>query len=168
MEWYKENGRDLPWRNTKDPYRIWVSEIILQQTRVAQGYDYYCRFIRRFPDVNSLAEAGEDEVMKYWQGLGYYSRARNLHAAAREIAGKGYFPDTYEEVRRLKGVGDYTAAAICSFAFGLPCAVVDGNVYRVLSRWMGIDMPVDSVKGKNYFRELAEELLVKEDPALYN
>lgn len=166
--WYKENGRDLPWRQTKDPYKIWISEIILQQTRVAQGYDYYCRFIGRFPDVRSLARADEDEVMKYWQGLGYYSRARNLHAAARAVAEKGSFPDSYEEVRKLKGVGDYTAAAICSFAFGLPCAVVDGNVYRVLSRWLGVDLPIDSTQGKKYFRELADELLDKERPALYN
>ena len=134
IRWYQENKRDLPWRDTKDPYKIWISEIILQQTRVAQGYDYYCRFVERFPDVFALADADEDEVMKYWQGLGYYSRARNLHEAARTIAGRGAFPETYEEVRKLKGVGDYTAAAICSFAYGMPYAVVDGNVYRVLSR----------------------------------
>lgn len=168
IAWYEVNQRNLPWRETKDPYKIWISEIILQQTRVAQGYDYYCRFIQRFPDVFSLAEAHEDEVMKYWQGLGYYSRARNLHAAARSIAGMGKFPETYEEVRKLKGVGDYTAAAICSFAYGLPCAVVDGNVYRVLSRWMGIDEPIDSTKGKKLFAGLADELLDKKRPALYN
>lgn len=168
ITWYEVNQRNLPWRETKDPYKIWISEIILQQTRVAQGYDYYCRFIQRFPDVFSLAEADEDEVMKYWQGLGYYSRARNLHAAARSIAGMGKFPETYEEVRKLKGVGDYTTAAICSFAYDLPCAVVDGNVYRVLSRWMGIDEPIDSTKGKKLFAGLADELLDKKRPALYN
>lgn len=168
ITWYEVNQRNLPWRETKDHYKIWISEIILQQTRVAQGYDYYCRFIQRFPDVFSLAEADEDEVMKYWQGLGYYSRARNLHAAARSIAGMGKFPETYEEVRKLKGVGDYTAAAICSFAYDLPCAVVDGNVYRVLSRWIGIDEQIDSTKGKKLFAGLADELLDKKRPALYN
>ncbi len=168
IEWYRMNKRDLPWRETKDPYKIWISEIILQQTRVAQGYDYYCRFVNRFPDFISLAEADEDEVMKYWQGLGYYSRARNLHTAARSIAEAGKFPETYEEVRKLKGVGDYTAAAICSFAYDLPCAVVDGNVYRVLSRWMGIDEPIDRTKGKKLFAALATELLDRTRPALYN
>ena len=118
LDWYAENKRDLPWRNTTDPYLIWISEIILQQTRVAQGYEYFLRFIKRFPDVVSLAAASEDEVMKYWQGLGYYSRARNLHAAAKSM--KGTFPKTYAEVRALKGVGDYTAAAICSFAYDMP------------------------------------------------
>ena len=132
VEWYKEYKRDLPWRESSDPYRIWISEIILQQTRVAQGYDYFLRFIKRFPDVKALADADEDEVMKYWQGLGYYSRARNLHAAAKSM--NGVFPETYPEVLALKGVGEYTAAAICSFAYGMPYAVVDGNVYRVLSR----------------------------------
>ena len=168
IRWYQENKRDLPWRDTKDPYKIWISEIILQQTRVAQGYDYYCRFVERFPDVFSLARADEDEVMKYWQGLGYYSRARNLHEAARSIAARGAFPDTYEEVRGLKGVGDYTAAAICSFAYGMPCAVVDGNVYRVLSRWLGIEEPIDTGKGKKLFAALADELLERSAPALYN
>ena len=134
IDWYRENGRDLPWRRTKNPYLIWISEIILQQTRVVQGYDYYQRFVARFPDVFALAAADEDEVMKYWQGLGYYSRARNLHAAARRMAEAGGFPVTYTGVRALKGVGEYTAAAICSFAYGMPYAVVDGNVYRGLSR----------------------------------
>ena len=166
--WYEEHKRDLPWRNTKDPYRIWISEIILQQTRVAQGYDYYLRFMELFPDVCALANAPEDEVMKAWQGLGYYSRARNLHEAARTIAGRGGFPTTYEEVRALKGVGDYTAAAICSFAYDMSCAVVDGNVYRVLSRWMGVDTPIDSTAGKKLFSKLADELLDKHRPALYN
>ena len=166
--WYKENKRDLPWRNTKDPYRIWISEIILQQTRVAQGYDYFVRFMARFPDVFTLAEADEDEVMKYWQGLGYYSRARNLHAAARSMAEAGGFPVTYPEVLALKGVGEYTAAAICSFAYDMPYAVVDGNVYRVLSRWMGIDTPIDSTQGKKLFAQAARELMDRHRPALYN
>ena len=168
IHWYEENRRDLPWRDTKDPYRIWVSEIILQQTRVAQGYDYYIRFVRRFPDVFALAGAGEDEVMKYWQGLGYYSRARNLHAAARSVAEAGSFPTTYEGVLALKGVGEYTAAAICSFAYDMPKAVVDGNVYRVLSRWLGLDTPIDSTQGKKQFAQAAQELLDKKRPALYN
>ena len=158
----------MPWRNTKDPYRIWISEIILQQTRVAQGYDYFVRFMNRFPNVFVLAEADEDEVMKHWQGLGYYSRARNLHAAARSMALAGGFPKTYEEVLALKGVGEYTAAAICSFAYDMPYAVVDGNVYRVLSRWLGIDTPIDSLQGKKLFAQAAQELMDKNRPALYN
>ena len=168
IDWYRENGRDLPWRRTKNPYLIWISEIILQQTRVAQGYDYYQRFVTRFPDVFALAAADEDEVMKYWQGLGYYSRARNLHAAARRMAEAGGFPVTYAGVRALKGVGEYTAAAICSFAYGMPYAVVDGNVYRVLSRWLGIDTPIDSAEGKKLFVRVADELLDRERPGLYN
>lgn len=166
--WYEENKRDLPWRNTKNPYLIWISEIILQQTRVAQGYDYYQRFVQRFPDVFALAQAEEDEVLKYWQGLGYYSRARNLHAAARSMAAAGGFPTTYEGVLALKGVGEYTAAAICSFAYDQPYAVVDGNVYRVLSRWLGIDTPIDSTEGKKQFAAAANELLDRNRPALYN
>lgn len=168
IDWYRENGRDLPWRRTKNPYLIWISEIILQQTRVVQGYDYYQRFVARFPDVFALAAADEDEVMKYWQGLGYYSRARNLHAAARRMAEAGGFPVTYTGVRALKGVGEYTAAAICSFAYGMPYAVVDGNVYRVLSRWLGIDTPIDSAEGKKLFVRVADELLDRERPGLYN
>lgn len=168
IDWYRENKRDLPWRGTRNPYLIWISEIILQQTRVVQGYDYYQRFVRRFPDIFALAEAHEDEVMKYWQGLGYYSRARNLHAAAKSMAEAGGFPVTYEGVRALKGVGDYTAAAICSFAYGMPCAVVDGNVYRVLSRWLGIDTPIDSTEGRKLFAQAADELLDREHPDLYN
>ena len=168
IDWYAENKRELPWRDTKDPYRIWISEIILQQTRVAQGYDYYIRFVERFPNVFALADAEEDEVMKYWQGLGYYSRARNLHAAARSVKEAGAFPATYEGVRALKGVGDYTASAICSFAYGMPRAVVDGNVYRVLARWMGIDTPIDTTAGKKLFAQVADELLDKARPALYN
>lgn len=166
INWYREYKRDLPWRESSDPYLIWISEIILQQTRVAQGYEYFIRFIQRFPDVDTLAGAEEDEVMKYWQGLGYYSRARNLHAAARSM--KGEFPKTYPEVLALKGVGEYTAAAICSFAYDMPYAVVDGNVYRVLSRYLGIDTPIDSTEGKKLFASLANELLDKSRPALYN
>lgn len=168
LEWYREHHRELPWRNTKDPYRIWISEIILQQTRVVQGYTYYCRFIERFPDVRALAEAHEDEVMKMWQGLGYYSRARNLHEAARALAARGRLPETYEEVRAMKGVGDYTAAAVCAFAYDMPCAVVDGNVYRVISRWMGVDEPIDTAAGKKLFTALAGQLLDRDHPAVYN
>lgn len=168
LQWYAENGRELPWRQTRDPYRIWISEIILQQTRVAQGYDYFLRFVRRFPDVDSLAAASEDEVLAQWQGLGYYSRARNLHAAARQIVALGGFPSSYEAIRSLKGVGDYTAAAIASLAFGLPHAVVDGNVYRVLSRYFGIDTPIDSTAGRKLFAALAGEMLVPSRPADYN
>lgn len=165
-KWYQEYKRELPWRESADPYVIWISEIILQQTRVVQGYDYFMRFMKRFPDVATLARADEDEVMKYWQGLGYYSRARNLHAAAKSM--NGVFPKTYPEVRALKGVGDYTAAAICSFAYNMPYAVVDGNVYRVLSRYLGIDTPIDSTEGKKLFAAVADELLDKKNPALYN
>lgn len=164
--WYQEYKRDLPWRESSDPYLIWISEIILQQTRVVQGYDYFMRFIKRFPDVSTLAAAEEDEVMKYWQGLGYYSRARNLHAASRSM--HGVFPKTYQEVLALKGVGEYTAAAICSFAYGMPYAVVDGNVYRVLSRYFGIETPIDSTEGKKLFAALADEMLDKAHPATYN
>ncbi len=164
--WYGENRRDLPWRNTKDPYLIWISEIILQQTRVSQGYDYYLSFVSRFPDLCSLASAPEDEVMRYWQGLGYYTRARNLHAAAKSM--NGTFPTTYEGVRALKGVGDYTAAAICSFAYGMPYAVVDGNVFRVLSRYFGIDTPIDSTTGKKLFTALAQDNMDESCPAEYN
>lgn len=168
--WYTENKRPLPWRDTTDPYRIWISEIILQQTRVAQGLEYFNRFMERFPDVRALAEAPEDEVMKYWQGLGYYSRARNLHAAAREIMERfgGVFPSDHAQVLSLKGVGDYTAAAICSFAWRQPYAVVDGNVYRVLSRVFGVETPIDSTAGKKEFAELAQVLLDTSRPDLYN
>lgn len=168
LTWYSSHQRDLPWRKISDPYRIWVSEIILQQTRVNQGYEYYLRFIEAFPTVDALAAAEEDEVLRLWQGLGYYSRARNMHAAAQEIVNLGEFPKTYEAVRKLKGVGDYTAAAICSFAYQLPCAVLDGNVYRVLSRYFGITTPIDTGKGKKEFAQLASELLPEEDSADYN
>ncbi len=166
IDWYKDNKRELPWREISDPYLIWISEIILQQTRVAQGYDYFVRFTKRFPTVQLLAAAEEDEVLKYWQGLGYYSRARNLYAAAKSISGE--FPTTYKEVLSLKGVGEYTAAAICSFAYNLPYAVVDGNVYRVLSRYLGIQTPIDSTQGKKMFAALANEYLDKSHPAIYN
>ena len=166
MGWYARHGRDLPWRGTRDPYRIWISEVILQQTRVAQGLEYFRRFMERFPDVRTLAEAPEDEVMRYWQGLGYYSRARNLHAAAQEIVERhgGEFPRDYAQVLALKGIGEYTAAAVCSFAWGMPYAVVDGNVYRVLSRFFGIDTPIDSGKGKAEFAELAQEVMDRLSP----
>lgn len=168
--WFEENKRTLPWRDISDPYRIWISEIILQQTRVAQGFDYYLRFIGRFPDILSLADADEEEVLKYWQGLGYYSRARNLHQAALSIKNQfdGKFPASYKDVLSLKGVGEYTAAAICSFAYNEPYAVVDGNVYRFLSRLLGIDEPIDSTSGKNCFSFLAQQLLDKESPGLHN
>ena len=159
LHWYKEHGRELPWRETKDPYAIWLSEIILQQTRIQQGWAYWERFMKRWPTVEALAAATEDEVLREWQGLGYYSRARNLHAAARQIVALGGFPQTLEEIRKLKGVGDYTAAAIASFAFGIPAAVVDGNVYRVLSRYFGIDTPINTTEGKKVFAALAQEML---------
>lgn len=166
--WYEQNKRVLPWREVDDPYRIWVSEIILQQTRVAQGHDYYVRFVRRFPDVETLADAPEDEVLKHWQGLGYYSRARNLHAAARQIVRAGGFPRSYEGIRALRGVGDYTAAAIASMAFGMPYAVVDGNVYRVLSRYFGIETAIDTTEGRKQFAALTRALLDERKPGLYN
>ena len=159
LEWFRDNGRALPWRQTQDPYAIWLSEIILQQTQVKQGHDYWVRFMRRWPTVEQLAAASEDEVLREWQGLGYYSRARNLHYAARQIVQMGGFPQTLEGIRGLKGVGDYTAAAIGSFAFGLPAAVVDGNVYRVLARHFGIDTPINTTEGKKLFAALAQELL---------
>ena len=159
LEWFKDHGRDLPWRQTRDPYAIWLSEIILQQTQVKQGWDYWERFMRHWPTVDDLAAATEDEVLREWQGLGYYSRARNLHFAARQIVALGHFPDTLEGIKALKGVGDYTAAAIGSIAFGLPAAVVDGNVYRVLARHFGIDTPINTTEGKKVFAALAQELL---------
>ena len=166
--WYADHRRDLPWRGTRDPYRVWVSEIILQQTRVAQGYDYYRRFMERFPTVRDLAAATEDDVLRAWQGLGYYSRARNLHAAARAVVAQGGFPRDYAGVRTLRGVGDYTAAAICSMAYGLPHAVVDGNVYRVLSRYFGLATPIDTTAGRRAFADLAAGLLDRRRPGLYN
>lgn len=159
ISWFRENGRALPWRETRDPYAIWLSEIILQQTRIAQGWEYWERFMAQYPTVEDLAAAHEDEVLKLWQGLGYYSRARNLHAAAKQIVALGHFPDTLEGIKQLKGVGDYTAAAIGSFAFDIPAAVVDGNVYRVLARYFGIDTPINSTQGKKEFAALAQSLL---------
>lgn len=159
ISWFRENGRALPWRETRDPYAIWLSEIILQQTRIAQGWEYWERFMAQYPTVEDLAAAHEDEVLKLWQGLGYYSRARNLHAAAKQIVALGHFPDTLEGIKQLKGVGDYTAAAIGSFAFDIPAAVVDGNVYRVLARYFGIDTPINSTQGKKKFAALAQSLL---------
>lgn len=170
MSWLQESNRPLPWKGERDPYKIWISEIILQQTRVEQGTPYYLKFIERFPRVGDLAQAPETEVLKLWEGLGYYTRARNLHAAARYIDQTlgGQFPDAYTDIRNLKGVGDYTAAAIASFAFGLPYAVVDGNVFRVLARFFGLDTPTDTAAGKNAFRALAQELLDPASPGLYN
>jgi len=159
ISWFRENGRALPWRETRDPYAIWLSEIILQQTRIAQGWEYWERFMTQYPTVQDLAAAHEDEVLKLWQGLGYYSRARNLHTAAKQIVALGHFPDTLEGIKQLKGVGDYTAAAIGSFAFDIPAAVVDGNVYRVLARYFGIDTPINSTQGKKEFAALAQSLL---------
>jgi A/G-specific adenine glycosylase len=160
----------LPWRNTKDPYKIWLSEIILQQTQVKQGLPYYQRFIKTFPNVHQLAEADEDVVMKMWQGLGYYSRARNLHFTAKYISNEcdGKFPKIYKELLKLKGVGEYTAAAIASFAYDEPVAVLDGNVYRVLSRYFGIETPVNSTEGIKIFKSKANEVLDQKKPAQHN
>ncbi len=168
--WYALNKRDLPWRETRDPYCIWVSEIILQQTRVIQGYDYYLRFVTAFPTVDALAAASEEKVLRMWQGLGYYTRARNLWAAARTVVADygGVFPSDYRDVRSLKGIGDYTAAAICSIAFDQPYAVLDGNVYRVLSRYFAVDTPIDSPAGRLYFKKLADNLLDEKKPGYYN
>ena len=168
LDWYRENGRDLPWRRTQDPYPVWLSEIILQQTRIAQGTAYWERFMDRFPTVEALAQADEDEVLRLWEGLGYYSRARNLHAAAKQIVALGGFPETLEGIRSLKGVGDYTAAAIGSICFGLPAAVVDGNVYRVLARHFGLTAPVGTTEAKKTFTALAQKLLPEEAPAAFN
>ncbi len=170
LNWYEKNHRDLPWRNTRDPYIIWLSEIILQQTRVEQGLPYFRRFIERFPKIQDLAKASENEVLKFWQGLGYYTRARNLHTTAKFITSeyKGKFPDEYNNIRKLKGVGDYTAAAIASFAYNYPAAVVDGNVHRFLARLFGEFTPAKSSSGKKLFNELAESLLNREKPAIHN
>ena len=168
LDWFRENGRELPWRETKDPYAIWLSEIILQQTQVKQGWAYWERFMRRWPTVDALAAASEDEVLREWQGLGYYSRARNLHYAAKQITALGHFPDTFDEIKKLKGIGDYTAAAIGSIAFGLPTAVVDGNVYRVLSRHYGIKTPINTTEGKKEFTALAQSLLPPSEASAFN
>ncbi|MGQ0829470.1 MAG: A/G-specific adenine glycosylase, partial [Bacteroidota bacterium] len=168
--WYNKNKRDLPWRNTTDAYLIWLSEIILQQTRVDQGMNYYLKFAKEFPSVKHLAKANDEKVMKLWQGLGYYSRARNLHTTAKTITDKyqGKFPNKYADILSLKGVGEYTAAAIASFAFNKPHAVVDGNVYRVLARVFGIITPIDSTQGKKEFYQLANQLINKKEPAAHN
>ncbi|MFD0964447.1 A/G-specific adenine glycosylase [Pseudofulvibacter geojedonensis] len=170
ISWYLVNKRDMPWRNTTDPYKIWLSEIMLQQTRVAQGMPYYLSFINAFPTVHDLAKANEDEVLKLWQGLGYYSRARNLHATAKFVSRElnGLFPNNYNGLLSLKGVGDYTASAIASICFGEPKAVLDGNVFRVLSRVFNIDTPINESIGKKEFALLASELLDKDNPATYN
>ena len=180
-EWYEVNHRILPWRETDDPYKIWISEIILQQTRVAQGMEYYHRLITRFPDIQSLADAEEDEVLLYWQGLGYYSRARNLHKAAqlmknheifhqamRLLGDKARGEKIFAALKSMPGVGDYTAGAIASFAFDLPYPALDGNVYRVLSRLYDCEIAFDTTQGKKHFRQLAEELLDREHPRLFN
>ncbi len=170
LKWYLANKRDLPWRRTKDPYKIWLSEVILQQTQVIQGLSYYNKFVQTFPTIKHLAKAKEDTVLKMWQGLGYYSRARNLHTTAKMVATiyKGVFPKTYDEIRSLKGVGSYTAAAITSMAYNMPYAVVDGNVYRVLSRVFGISTPINGTKGVKEFQELADALILKKKAGLYN
>ena len=164
--WYEINHRILPWRETEDPYAIWLSEIILQQTRVAQGMEYYMRFLNRWPTVEDLAKADEAEVLREWQGLGYYSRARNLHKAAQMIGSS--FPKTFEEIRALPGVGDYTAGAIASFAYNLPYPAMDGNVYRVVARLLDIDEAFDTSAGKKLFHKKIEELLDREHPRLFN
>jgi A/G-specific adenine glycosylase len=170
IDWYEENKRDLPWRNTSNPYQIWLSEIILQQTRVDQGLSYFNKFIEHYPNINSLANASEQEVLKLWQGLGYYSRARNLHFTSKYISKElaGVFPTEHNDILALKGVGEYTAAAIASFAYGLSYPVIDGNVYRVLSRIFGIENPIDSSIGKKVFKKLAIELIDNKNPATYN
>ena len=170
INWFKENRRDLPWRHNPTPYQVWLSEVILQQTRVNQGRDYYLRFIEKWPTVTDLAQATEEEVLKMWQGLGYYSRARNLHHCAQQVMEKydGEFPADFEKLRQLKGIGDYTAAAIASIAFNLPHAVVDGNVYRVLSRLFDIDTPININEGQTLFAKLADELLNRKQPSLHN
>lgn len=168
--WYSYNKRALPWRETKDPYKIWVSEIILQQTRVKQGLDYYYRFIDKYPDVQSLANSSIDELLKIWQGLGYYSRARNMHYTANEIVDKfkGEFPSSYDDLLKLKGIGDYTASAIASIAFNQTTAVLDGNVFRVISRFFGISESTQTVSGKKVFKQKLEKLIPKKDPGIFN
>ena len=170
LQWYNENKRDLPWRNSSNPYNIWLSEIILQQTRIAQGIEYYYRFLEKHPDIYSLAAASEDEILLLWQGLGYYSRARNMHAAAKIIVmyNDGVFPNDYHELIKLPGVGPYTAAAISSIAFNIPEAAVDGNVIRVLARFFGIEDPVDDTKTIKQIRAIASELIDQRNPGMFN
>ena len=168
--WYLKNKRDLPWRKTSDPYFIWLSEIILQQTKIAQGLPYYLKFIEKFSHISLLAKAKEEDVLKLWQGLGYYSRARNLHKTAICISDNlnGVFPNNYTDLKKLKGIGDYTASAIASFCFNKPTATVDGNVYRVLARYFNISTPINSPKGITEFKELAQLLIDKENPGTHN
>jgi A/G-specific adenine glycosylase len=170
LDWYRINHRDLPWRHTSDPYKIWISEIIFQQTRISQGLDYYLRFTGRYPDVASLAAASEEDILKMWQGLGYYSRARNLHKAAGSVMTEhgGVFPSTYPEIRKLSGIGDYTAAAIASVAFGMPHPVVDGNVLRFFSRYFGITDPVNTAAGKSAIEKIARKHIDKKNPGDFN
>jgi A/G-specific adenine glycosylase len=170
LQWYHPENRNLPWKNTQNPYLIWLSEIILQQTRVAQGTPYYLKFEKSFPTIESLANAPIEKVLKLWEGLGYYSRARNLHAAAKYVVDElnGAFPNNYKDLLQLKGIGEYTAAAIASFAYDEPVAVVDGNVFRVLARIFGVFTPIDLPEGKKIFRTLAEKALDRNRPALYN
>ncbi len=170
LEWYNPASRNLPWKQTNDAYKIWLSEIILQQTRVEQGTPYYLAFVKKYPTVKKLAAAPLDDVLKLWEGLGYYSRARNLHIAAQQVMEEhnGKFPETHAEILQLKGIGNYTAAAIASFAYNLPHAVLDGNVFRVLSRVFGIETPIDSTEGKKQFEQLAQQLLDKKNPSTYN
>jgi len=170
LRWYSHHKREMPWRGEQDPYKIWVSEIILQQTRISQGWNYYLRFIERFPTLADLATSTEDEVLKYWQGLGYYSRARNLHIGAKYIADKhkGIFPNQYKDILKIKGVGEYTAAAIASMAFNLPYPVVDGNVFRVLTRIFGIHTPIDTNAGKKEITVLANKLIDNKQAGIFN
>jgi A/G-specific adenine glycosylase len=171
ITWDKEtNNRPMPWRGEKDPYKVWLSEVILQQTRVEQGIKYYENFVEVFPNIRALASAPEQKVFKHWEGLGYYKRCRNLIDTAKHILSNlnGEFPDRYEEIRKLKGIGPYTAAAIASFVFNEPRAVVDGNVFRVLARIFGLDMPIDSAEGKRLFAEFANDLISKQEPAVFN
>ncbi len=170
LNWSALHSRPMPWKGERDPYKIWLSEIILQQTRVEQGLPYYQKFVAKYPNVLQLADAPEDEVLKLWEGLGYYTRARNLHAAAKHIAYEleGAFPNTYQDIRALKGVGPYTASAIASFAFELPYAVLDGNVYRVLARFLGIETLIDTPAAQKQFAALAQDLLDPSDPAAHN
>jgi A/G-specific adenine glycosylase len=170
IEWYEENRRILPWRETQDPYKIWISEIILQQTRVNQGLAYYLHFLEIFPDIHTLAGASEEEVLKVWQGLGYYSRARNMHQAAKRIVSEqnGVFPATYEELIELKGIGEYTASAVASIAFGLTHAVIDGNVLRFISRLRGIHEPVNTIKGKEIIKQIMQSEIDETMPGTFN
>ena len=170
LNWYQNNKRDLPWRNTTDAYVIWLSEIILQQTRVEQGMPYFNRFLEKYPTVTSFAAAGEDDILKLWQGLGYYSRGRNMLKTARLVQEQfgGIFPQRYDHLIKLTGIGEYTAAAISSFSSNEAKAVVDGNVYRVLARYLGIDEPINSTKGKKIFQEAANDLLNREMPGMHN